>query len=57
VKEKKACRMSSLAEVCGNYYRNGLKECLPASILMPDFSKIDQELEKLEAQEEAVEAQ
>jgi hypothetical protein len=33
-----------------------VKECLPAYIPMPDFSKIDRELEKLEKQEEAVEA-
>jgi hypothetical protein len=57
VKEKKSCRMSSLSEVCGQCYRDGVKECLPANIPMPDFSKIDRELEKLEKQEEAVEAQ
>jgi hypothetical protein len=34
-----------------------VKECLPANILIPDFLKINRELEKLEKQEEAVEAQ
>lgn len=57
VKEKKPCRISSLADVCGQCYRDGVKECLPADIPLPDFSKIDRELEKLEKQEEAVEAQ
>jgi hypothetical protein len=57
VKEGYACRMSSLSELCGNCYRDGKKECLPANILLPDFSKIDRELEKLEKQEEAVELQ
>jgi hypothetical protein len=42
--------------VYGQCYRNGVKECLPAYIPMPDFSKIDRELEKLEKQEKAVEA-
>jgi hypothetical protein len=57
VKEKKSYYMSSLSEVCGQCYRDSVKECLPANIPMPDFSKIDRELEKLEKQEEAVEAQ
>jgi TolA-binding protein len=49
--------MSSLSQLCGQCYRDGKKECLPANIPVPDFSKIDRELAKLEAQEEAVEAQ
>jgi hypothetical protein len=56
VKEKKSCHISLLSEVYGQCYRNGVKECLPAYIPMPDFSKIDRELEKLEKQEKAVEA-
>jgi hypothetical protein len=57
VKEKKSYCISSLSEVYGQYYRDSVKECLPANILIPDFLKIDRELEKLEKQEEAVEAQ
>jgi hypothetical protein len=57
VKEKKSYRISSLSEVYRQCYRNSVKECLPAHIPMPDFSKIDRELEKLEKQEEAVKAQ
>jgi chromosome segregation ATPase len=49
--------MSSLSKVCRQCYRNSVKECLPAYIPMPDFSKINRKLEKLEKQEEAVEAQ
>jgi chromosome segregation ATPase len=49
--------MSSLSEVCRQYYRNSVKECLPAYIPMPDFSKINRKLEKLKKQEEAVKAQ
>jgi TolA-binding protein len=57
VKEKLPCKLSSLNDVCGNCYRDGLTVCVPANIPMPDFSKIDRELAKLEKQEEAVEAQ
>ena len=57
VKHQLGCRLSSLAEVCGNCYKVGRTECLPADIPLPDFSKINRELEKLEKQEEAVEAQ
>lgn len=48
--------MSSLSERCGSCYRNENKDCLPAHIPEPDFSRIDRELEKLEAQESVVEA-
>ncbi|KAF2028297.1 hypothetical protein EK21DRAFT_70215, partial [Setomelanomma holmii] len=53
---KLGCRLSSLSDVCGNCYRDGRTECLPADIPMPDFSKIDRELAKLDEQEEALEA-
>jgi hypothetical protein len=57
VKEGLTCRLSSLSSVCGSCYRAGAAECLPAHIPLPDFSKINRELAKLESQEEAVEAQ
>jgi hypothetical protein len=57
VKKKKPYRMSSLSEVYRQCYRDSVKECLPANILMPDFSKINRKLEKLKKQEEAVKAQ
>ena len=56
-KHKLVCRLSSLAEVCGNCYKAGRSECLPADVPLPDFTKINRELQKLEEQEEAVEAQ
>ncbi|KAL7780671.1 hypothetical protein CFE70_010696 [Pyrenophora teres f. teres 0-1] len=40
--------MSSLSDRCGNCYRNGVKECVPAQIPLPDFSKIDRGMGKLE---------
>jgi hypothetical protein len=51
------CRLSSLSALCGNCYRDGIKECVLANILLPDFSKLDREIARLEAQEEALEAQ
>jgi hypothetical protein len=56
IKEKKPYRMSSLSEVYRQCYRDSVKECLPANIPLPDFSKIDRKLEKLKKQEEAVKA-
>jgi hypothetical protein len=43
--------------VCGQCYRNSVKEYLLANILILDFSKIDYKLEKLKKQEKAVKAQ
>lgn len=45
------CRMSSLKKECGNCYRSGIKVCEPVAIPAPDFSKLDQELLRLGAQE------
>jgi hypothetical protein len=57
VKEGLTCRLSSLLSVCSSCYRAGAAECLPAHIPLLDFSKINQELAKLESQEEAIKAQ
>jgi hypothetical protein len=43
--------MSSLKKECGNCYRNGVKTCVPVEVPLPDFSKLDQELARLEQQE------
>jgi hypothetical protein len=48
VKEKKSYCISSLSEVYRQCYRDSIKECLLANILMPDFLKINYKLEKLE---------
>ena len=54
--KKLACKLSFLSDRCRNCYRDRVKDCVLADIPFPDFSKIDRELAKLEAQEEAVEA-
>jgi hypothetical protein len=46
-----------LSEFFGQCYRDGKRECLPANLPVLDFAKLDRELAKLEAQEEAIEAQ
>ena len=56
LEKKLACKLSSLSDRCGNCYRDGVKDCVPADIPLLDFSKINRELAKLETQEEAVEA-
>jgi hypothetical protein len=55
-KKNRECRMSSLKEVCGNCYRNGIKECVPVEVPAPDFSKLDRELARLEQQESEADA-
>lgn len=55
-KKNLECRMSSLNKVCGNCYRNGVKECVPVDIPLPDYLKLDQELARLEQQESEADA-
>lgn len=43
--------MSSLKKECGNCYRSGVKTCVPVEVPLPDFSKLDSELARLEQQE------
>jgi hypothetical protein len=57
VSKSLGCKMSSLSSRCGNCYRDGIPECVPAHIPLPDFSKLDREIERLEEQERAVEVQ
>lgn len=51
------CRLSSLSERCGNCVRNGNYDCSPAEVPLPDFSRLDREMAKLETAEEETEAQ
>lgn len=52
------CRMSSLSKKCGNCESvGGQAACEPVDIPAPDFSRIDKELEKLDAEEAVVEAE
>lgn len=48
--------MSSLKKECGNCYRNGVKTCVPVEIPLPDFTKLDKELARLEQQESEADA-
>jgi hypothetical protein len=57
VKEKKPYCILLLSDVYRQCYCDSVKTCLLANILLLDFLKIDYKLEKLEKQEEAVEAQ
>lgn len=43
--------MSSLKKECGNCYRVGGQKCVPMEVPIPNFDRIDQELERLEQQE------
>lgn len=55
-KRKLPCRLSSLHVKCTNCVRFGSPKCEPEEIPLPDYSKIDAELERLErleAEEEA----
>jgi len=49
------CKMSSLSKKCGNCESVGASVCEPVEIPLPDFSRIDAALEKLETQEEETE--
>jgi cell division protein FtsB len=47
----------SLSALCGIYYCDRIKECILVNILLLDFLKLNREIARLEAQEEALEAQ
>jgi hypothetical protein len=46
--------MSSLKKECGNCYRNGNKKCVLVDVPLPNYSKLDAELARLEREEAAV---
>jgi hypothetical protein len=48
--------MSSLKKECGNCYRNGVKVCVPVVVPIPDYSKLDKEMARLEQQENDADA-
>jgi hypothetical protein len=50
------CWMSSLKKECGNCYCKGNTSCVPVEVLVPDFTKLDRELARLDAQEAEVDA-
>lgn len=52
------CKLASLSKKCGNCEYNGIKKCEPVDLPIPDFSKIDSEMSRLEEMEdEAAEAE
>jgi hypothetical protein len=55
-KRKSPCRLSSLDKRCTNCVRFGSAACEPEEVPLPDYSKIDREMEKLEKMEDAEEA-
>jgi hypothetical protein len=48
--------MSSLKKECRNCYCKGNILCVPVEVLVPDFTKLDWELARLDAQEAEVDA-
>jgi hypothetical protein len=51
------CKLVPGKPRCGNcVYFNLKKECKPAEVPLPDFSKIDAEIERLKQEEEATKA-
>lgn len=52
------CKMTSLSKKCGNCEYNGIRKCEPVDLPIPDFTKIDNEMSRLEEMEdEAAEAE
>jgi hypothetical protein len=55
-KRQLPCKLSSLHKKCGNCIRFGVQSCEPEAVPLPDYSRIDKEisrLEKIEDEEEA----
>jgi hypothetical protein len=46
--------MSSLKKEYRNYYQNSVKVCVPVVVPIPDYSKLDKEIARLEQQENDV---
>lgn len=55
-KNKLPCKLSSLHKKCGNCVRYNSAVCEPDVVPLPDYSKIDAEMERLEVLEEKEEA-
>lgn len=55
-KRQLPCKLSSLHTKCSNCVRFGSASCQPEEVPLPDFSKIDKEMKRLEELEEAEEA-
>jgi hypothetical protein len=55
-KKSLECRMSSLKKECGNCYQNSVKVCVPVVVPIPDYSKLNKEIARLEQQENDADA-
>lgn len=51
-KKNLPCKLTSLSKKCGNCEYNGIRKCEPVDIPVPDFSKIDNEMSRLEQMED-----
>lgn len=49
------CKMSSLSTKCGNCERRGIKICDPLEPPLPNFSRLDKEMDRLARMEEEAE--
>jgi hypothetical protein len=55
-KEKLSCKLSSLSKKCRNYEIIGAESYVPVEVRVPDFTKVESEIEKIEAELAATEA-
>lgn len=56
VKKQLPCKLSSLNKKCANCVRSNCSSCEPENLPLPDFSKIDKEMSRLERMEDEEEA-
>lgn len=56
VRHQLPCRLSSLHRKCSNCVRRNVSSCEPEALALPDYSKIDKEMARLESLEEKEEA-
>jgi hypothetical protein len=55
-KEKLGCKLSSLSKKYRNCEIVGVESCVPVEVRVPDFTKVESEIEKIEAELAATEA-
>jgi hypothetical protein len=54
-KEKLGCKLSSLSKKCRNCEIVGAESCMPVEVRVPDFTKVESEIEKIEVELTATE--
>jgi hypothetical protein len=55
-KEKLGCKLSSLSKKCRNCKIVSVESCVPVEVRVPDFMKVESEIEKIEAELTATKA-